>query len=103
MLPSSVHYDPHFTLLRRDVRFSSQHAILVLRHTKSRQSRSILPHIQVTVLSQSPLCPVQVTRALFQAWLLPPHLSLFSYDQRVAPKILTQVQARQAWLPVALN
>ena len=55
LLPqSSTHYDPHYTLLRKDIVFKSGMAIVTLRFTKSRQSRSSLTHIQVPSLSTSP-------------------------------------------------
>ena len=64
------------------------HAILTLRWTKSRQSRSHLSHIQVPLLPDSPLSPVAALRPLF--------LFLFSWYVKGHIVSLPQVQACQA-------
>ena len=46
LLPKcSAHWNAHFTLLRGDIVLGSDHAIIGLKWTKSRQSRARLSHV----------------------------------------------------------
>ena len=106
LLPKSkYHWDNHHTLLRKDISFTPSGLTIVLRWTKSRQSRSQISKLQVPALPSHPLCPVAAVSRLFGHHPLPQDAPCFAYRAQGRIFCLTQMQARLAlkWLCLQLN
>ena len=67
---------------------------IILRWSKSRQSRSKFSRVQVPRLQGHPLCPVSAVEALFKAVPLTPSSPCFAYYHQRHLVPLTQVQVR---------
>ena len=97
LLPKSrFHWDNHCTLLRKDISFTPSGLTIVLRWTKSRQSRSQLSKVQVPSLPSHPLCPVAAVSQLFKQQPLPQDAPCFAYMAQGSILSLTQMQERLA-------
>ena len=65
ILPHSLHsFDPTRQLCRGDIIFSSEHAVVLIKWSKTRQDRSQVFSISIPVLGNSPLCPVSALKTM---------------------------------------
>ena len=90
---SEFYSDRHLT--RDDISISTTGLNVFLKWSKTMQASRDTRLIPLATVSGSPLCPLQAFLQIQQAYPVPDHAPMFSYNQNGKLVLISQLQARR--------